>query len=465
MNVNKKIRYYTSLVFSKAHDISTSEGRSKERARRIGQSALAAMSARFTNIFAGLLTVPITLPYLGIEQFGIWMALTGFIAFLSFSDLGLSIGLQAKLTECYGKNDKKMPSFLISSTFTLITFLAIVLILIAYYIIPIINVVKIIPVEAENELILIITTQYLIYTFALGLFATVFQRVFESYQDGLYSNSLLALGRFFSLLSVFLCVYFELSLPVLTVFYMGFPFVFLILGGGVLIIKRPWLRPNLMKISFKNMNEILNVGFLAMSAQIGASIMSTGPLLVLTNQFGAAAIVPFSLAQRLFGIVSMLLTVALSPLWPAYGEAKQRGDWVWIKSTFTKSIYMSALIVIPFFIIMLVFGQKIILIWSQDKSVTPEFGLILVCSLWMILLAGIRIASMFLNGLGEFKGQAIYGLILPVIAITFGSQFSDTISLIESLLLMVIIGELTRMVAMKFEINKILQGSLTSHAK
>jgi O-antigen/teichoic acid export membrane protein len=459
------IKNLKNTVFSEAHNTNTPEGRSKERNRRIAQSALAAMSARFSNIFTGLLTVPVTLPYLGIEQFGIWMALTGFIAFLSFSDLGLSIGLQTKLTQCHGKNEKSEPSFLISSTLVLIILIALILILIGYLVIPNVGVSDIIPVAKNNNQILIETTQYLIYTFSFGLFSTVIQRVFESYQDGLYSNLLLAFGRVFSLLSVYLCVYFELSLPVLIVFFMGFPFLFLFVGGIILLIKRPWLRPNISKVKLRYIKEILKIGCLAMSAQVGASVMSTGPLLVLTTQFGAAAIVPFALAQRLFGIVSMMLTMALSPLWPAYGEAKQRGDWVWIKSTLKKSTYLSTLIVIPFFIFMLFLGQQIILFWSQNEAVIPEFELILVCSIWMVLLAGVRVGSMFLNGLGEFKGQAVYGLVLPVIAVICGMQFSNTFSLIENLLLMILIGELTRLIAMKFEIRNILLGNQINDVK
>ena len=114
---------------------------------------------------------------------------------------------------------------------------------------------------------------------------------------------------------------------------------------------------------------------------------------------------------------------------------------------------------------MLFFGQQIVLIWSQNKAVIPEFELILVCSIWMVLLAGIRIGSMFLNGLGEFKGQAIYGLVLPITAVICGMQFSNTISLIENLLLMILIGELTRLIAMKFEIRNILLGNQINDVK
>lgn len=457
MNLGHYIKKLVTTVFSKGHDTSTEEGRAKERARRIGQTALAAMSARTVNIFTGLLTVPITLPYLGIELFGIWMALTGFVAFLSFSDLGLSIGLQTKLTECHGKDDRDRPSFLISSTFLLISLLFTLLCLIAYFFIPMADVVRFIPVETHNIQTLEMTAQSLIYTFAFGLFATIFQRIFESYQDGLYSNSLLAIGRVFSFLSVYFCVYFKLPLPILIALFMGMPFVFLIIGGIVLMINRPWLRPSILKVRIQYIIELFKIGYLAMRAQIGFAIMTSGPLLVLTSQFGAAAIVPFALIQRLSGVVAMLLGVALGPLWPAYGEAKQRGDWGWVSHTFKKSGYLATGIVVPSSLVLVLFGQDIIQFWSGEASVVTELNLIVVCVVWMILLAGIQVNSMLLNGLGEFKGQATYGLILPIIAITLASLFGHSMPLVGCLLFMIIMGDFTRFVAMAFEVKHVFK--------
>jgi O-antigen/teichoic acid export membrane protein len=457
MKLLEKLRYYNSIVFSKSQNITTTEDRSKERARRIAQTAMAAMCSRFFNIATGLITVPLMLPYLGVEQFGIWMALTGFVAFLAFTDLGLSIGLQNKLTECYGKDDLVEPSYFISSTLFIITILAILLVLFAQEVIPVVGVINIIPTSNEIEGVLIKTTQFVIYTFALGLFSSVIQRIFESSQDGLYANILLALGRILSLVSVFVCVYLEADLPIIVALFMGCPFVIMIIGGGVLFYKRPWLIPYFSKIRVKTIKQLIKIGTLSLSAQIGASIMSTGPLLVLTSKYGVVAIVPFTLCQRLYGVVGMLLSVALGPLWPAYGEAKERNDWNWINSTLHKSIKLSIFIVAPAFSLMLVFGQDIIAIWSRDITVTPDIELLTICGLWMALLAGIRLSSMYLNGLGLFKGQASYGLIFPIISVCLGLYFSDFISFNYTLLLMIVAGELTRLLSMKVEIKRVIK--------
>ncbi|MBL0710394.1 MAG: oligosaccharide flippase family protein [Colwellia sp.] len=448
--INKVINL-VQVLFSKKKICNTDQERAVERARKIAQSSAVGLVSRLTNVLSGLITVPLTLPYLGIEQFGIWMALTGFIAFLSFTDLGISIGLQTALSKCDGEDDKVKPSSYISSAMALILIIVLLLIVFTCFLLPLLDVTYLIKLEKTDTELLLITTQVLILTFAFGLPAGLVQRVFEAYQYGVYSNSLLIIGRVFSLISVFVSIELGFGLPIMLMLYMGLPFAVLILGGGYLFYTRKWLRPNVLKIKSKFIKEILSVGALALFAQLGSSIMTTGPLLILSSNYGAAAIVPFALTQRLLGVVSILLSAVLGPLWPAYTEAKARGDILWIKKTFYKSILFSIVAVIPFFIFFTVAGQWLIEIWSGDSLVVPSFSLLMVCNVWMVIFAGIRALSMFLNGIGQFKGQAIYGLLLPIIAVFIGGSLPLDYGITLCLAVMIFTGDTGRLIAQGIE--------------
>lgn len=446
-----KILKLVKVLISKPFDTSTEKGREQERVRRIAQSGAMGMISKFMNIISGIITVPITLPYLGVEQFGIWMALTGFVAFLAFTDLGISIGLQTALSKCNGQNNREKPAYYISSSLVLILIISTILCLFSYYLLPIIDLTNIIKIEEKNSKLLLATTQVLIITFAVGLPAGLIQRIFEAYQHGFYSNTLLLIGRVLSLLSVFVCIELHLALPYMFLAYMGLPFVVLIIGGFFLFWTQKWLRPNVCKIRCNLIKEIFGVGGLALLAQIGASIMTVGPLLILTSKYGAAAIVPFTITQRLLGVVSIILGAFLGPLWPAYTEAKERGDFNWVKKIFFKSIYLSCFCVVPFFVFFTVFGQWVIEIWAGNEQVVPDLYLLMICNIWMVLFAGIRVFSMFLNGLGQFKGQAIYGILIPIFAVFIGSSLPIDVGIAICLMLTVLIGELGRLIAMGIE--------------
>jgi O-antigen/teichoic acid export membrane protein len=449
--INKLQRFLT-LLFSKRVEGDTEEVRALERKRRIAQSAAMGLAARSTNILSGLLTVPLTLPYLGLEQFGIWMAITGFVSFLSFTDLGISVGLQSKLTNCDGRGDISRPSYYISSAIFLFSIITSLLVFIAIFVLPKLDLTQLVRLDGEaNRDILLYAFQAFILTFALGMPAGLIQRMFEAYQDGFYSNTCLLIGRIFSFLSIFVSIHFDLGLPLLIALYMGCPFVFLIIGGLWLFKIRKWLRPSVYKIEWQVAKDLMQVGGMALCVQVGFAVMTAGPLIVLVGQFGAEAIVPFSVTQRIFSAVSLILAVILNPLWPAYGEALGKGDWKWLARTYKRSFMLVFYVTMPIFIIFTFGGQAIISIWTQDPQAVPEWQLLMICNIWMILLGVVRILCMFLNGVERFKYQAVYNLFFPVVAIYLGWQIADSMSLVLCLAIMVLVGELPRVMCMLIE--------------
>lgn len=462
----QKIKSTLSLLFSKGVEGDTEENRAFERKRRITQTAVMGLSARAVNIISGLVTIPLTLPYLGIEQFGIWMTLTGFISFLSFTDLGISVGLQSRLTNCHGRNDQEKPSYFISSALALILFIASILIFVALFILPNLQLSNIIKLtDNSNKDILLLSAQSFIITFAVGLPSGLIQRTFEAYQDGFTSNSFLLAGRILSFLSVFICVHYDLGLPLMIALYMGFPFILLLIGGIWLFIKKEWLRPNLSKFKWDIAKQLMQVGGLALSVQIGFAVMMSGPLLVLVSKYGAAAVVPFTISQRIFSIVSLILGVILNPLWPAYGEAIGKGDWNWVAKTFKRSFLWLAYLTLPIFVIFTIFGQEIILLWTQNEEAVPSWTLLMICNLWMILMGLVRVLCMFLNGVERFEYQAVYNLIFPVLGVFIGWYFSDWVTLAVCLAIMIFIGETSRIVAMIIESLLFLKKRMKNFAK
>ncbi len=439
--------------------------RAENRNKRIKHTAVVALAAKGVNALSGLITVPVTLSYLGAEQFGIWMALTGFVAFLSFTDLGIGIGLQNALTRCHGNDDEKSPSSIISTALFLTLLLCIALCVVSWYLIPQFDLTRIIKLSGdENQSTLLNTTQAFIIAFAISIPAGMIQRIYDAYQNGVISNGLLAVGRLFSLASVFISVKLGYSLAVMVFLYMTLPFVFLALGGIYLFISNPVLRPSPFKVKAQYIKQMVRTGGLALSAQVGAAVMSSGPLLLLSSQFGAIAVVPFAITQRLLSVVSLMTSAALMPLWPAYGEAYARSDKEWISTTHKKALLFTLAIILPLFIVMSIWGQDLIGWWSDDANSVPSWSLLMACNIWAFVMAISRANSMLLNGTNHFKGQAIYGLILPILAILIGYYYAENNTLVMTLWVMVLSGELTRSLFLWWESTKVLSKINNGHA-
>ena len=82
-----------NLVRLLPFDTATQEGRAKERHRRIVLSAIASAMAKIISITTALISVPLTLHYLGPERYGMWMTISSLAALLAFADLGIGNGM------------------------------------------------------------------------------------------------------------------------------------------------------------------------------------------------------------------------------------------------------------------------------------------------------------------------------------------------------------------------------------
>ena len=448
----KSIYSIIKLTLSKRGETDTEGGRSRERFRRIGQTAFSSLLARVINVGTGLITVPLTLSYLGQDRFGLWMVLTGFVAFLTFTDMGLGIGLQNALTECDGKKDLEAPSPLVSTAMFMMFGIFFILCCFSLFILPCIPLEKIIKVASiETQKDLLPTAQAVLLTFAFGLPCGLIQRVLNAYQEGFVANMLLAGGNLLSLIGIYISVWLKAPLYLLVAVYMGMPFIILGLSSIYIFGRKPWLIPRFNNIQLNHLRKISGIGIRALGAQIGATIMVTGPALLLANRFGTTSVVPFSVTQRLLGVAGILLAMALAPLWPAYGEAYACGDRDWIRKTFKNSILFAAVISIPVFFGAIIIGRPLIGLWTGSSESIPDWSLFMACNVWAFIMAWVRICSMFLNGLNQMTGQAIYGIILSIIAIATGFFFAKDTSVAGVIWCVVIVGELPRVVCFGLE--------------
>ena len=76
----------------KEFDTSTPQGRSLERYRRVALTVVTTAGAKLVAILTTLVTVPLTLHYLGAERYGMWMTISSIVAMMGLADLGMGLG-------------------------------------------------------------------------------------------------------------------------------------------------------------------------------------------------------------------------------------------------------------------------------------------------------------------------------------------------------------------------------------
>src|ERR1043166_7111587 len=84
-----RLRQIRSVIRFQPFDTSTTEGSSKERYRRIALTSATSILSKAVSLLTMLVSVPLTVNYLGPERFGLWMTISSVIAFLVFADFGI----------------------------------------------------------------------------------------------------------------------------------------------------------------------------------------------------------------------------------------------------------------------------------------------------------------------------------------------------------------------------------------
>lgn len=408
---------------------------SRLRNIKLLKAASSGAIARGINMGSSLISIPLMLNYLGLEQFGIWMAITGFIGFLSFSDLGMGIGLQNALSRCFGTNDDTSPKYYISTSYFLLTAVAIIATLIttclAHYF-PISTLFSVHEPEAISAALK--TIQYTLIIFAWGIPVNLISRVLSGYQNAHISNTLLASGRLLGLIFIFFGVHSKLELATLAGGFMAAPHIVQLVYSFLYFRKNPTHIPNWRFIRKTKMVEIVTSGGWVVIAKISDTMTQNLPILIISSGIGTAAAGTYAICQRLFGFAGMIINMSLQSLWPAYGEAYHRGDKKWISGAFKKSVIVTVTFSICISLPFIPFGRTIIELWTSNDQILPSRSLIFAFIMWTTVTNLSVAYTMLLNGTNNFKGQATYGVLVVSIgciaAYILGTKHGLTITVI-----------------------------------
>ena len=205
-------------------DMSTPEGRSAERHRRAVLSSLAAAAAKMISVGAALVSVPLTLHYLGPERYGMWMTMSSFIAMLSFADLGMGNGLLNAVAEANGRDDRAAIRGLVSSAYAALTAVAVAMGIIAATVYPFVPWPKLFNVQSElatNEAGPAMAG--FPACFALSIPFGVVQRVQTGLQQGFRSGLWQCGASLLSLAALLAAIRMEAGLPVLVLALLAAP--------------------------------------------------------------------------------------------------------------------------------------------------------------------------------------------------------------------------------------------------
>jgi O-antigen/teichoic acid export membrane protein len=399
------------------YDTSTETGRSKERYRRVALTTLTSVGARGLGAFAALVSVPLTLSYLGRERYGVWMTISSIVAMLSFADFGMGNGLLNAVAVANGKNDRESMRKFVSSAFFLLSGTALLiafLFTLAYPRVAWPALFNVTPGIARNESGPAVVA--LAACFIINLPLGIVQRIQVGHQEGFMSDLWQGIGSLLSLIAVLLGVHLKWGLPRLILAVSAAPVAATILNGVFLFgWARPWLLPRWDNFRWAAARTLASNGFLFFLLQIGYVVSFSSDNLIVAHVLGASAVPQYAVAQRVFLMVPLMQTTWLAPLWPAYGEAIQRGDNAWVRRTLKRSIMTVVVVSTGLSASLVAVSRPLFKLWVGPELV-PPWPLAIGLALWAIVQAAGSAVAMFLNGSNALGFQIRLSIALILLA-------------------------------------------------
>jgi len=388
-----------------------SSNRGQSRLIKVGLTGSSNLVIRLISIGMSLISIPLTAKYLGAERFGLWLMLSTFLNWVSMADFGLANSLKNALATADGKEEREKAQIAVSSVFWLTVNISLILGIVFYISYPFIPWARIFNVTsdiAKSEAALAVIIVEILFLSRLIL--SIPSNIYHAYQEGYLYNSWEVISSILSIAALIIAIIYKASLPVLVAAGFGTSLLGSLLSAiHIFVWRRPWLKPSLIYFRWNEASSLLKIGFHFWLAQISAILLLQTDLIVVAQLFGAVEVAKYGVTLKLFGLLSVIQTSFLHPLWTAYTEAIARQDYQWVIKTFKYSIWISMIWLIPASGFLLIFGQQIIKV-LVNKDIIPGIYLLSAMCLTTIITGFTQSLAMLLNGLGEVRIQALLGL-------------------------------------------------------
>ncbi len=359
-----KIKYllfnYNSIDFS-ANDT---------RDRNILISGIASLFSRFIQIIVAIITVPLTLNYLGVERYGMLVTFTSLVGLISFADLGLSIGLQNSIPKSTKTEELRV---IISSTFFTLLVIASILVVIFSYLYFLTDWEKIVNVQStiaksESKYSILVIMSF----FVIGLPFSMIQKINAGMQKSYINSFWQVYASIASIVSLLTIIHLKFGTPSIIFAVYGINVLFTIINWGYFFLfKEKSLLPKFHYFSLKSFKELFYFGGIFFALQVFTLLGNSSDSIILAQYLGPSSVAIYAIGFKLYQTLIIPVQVFLEPTWPALNEALHKNDYKWVKATIKSNFIFSLLTSVVLSIILIFFGEYIVKLWIGNSIILP----------------------------------------------------------------------------------------------
>jgi O-antigen/teichoic acid export membrane protein len=373
-------------------------------------------------IGVNLVSIPLTVTYLGPEQYGVWLTISSFVAWMTVADLGFSSALTNAISVSHGKDDPISARALTTTAFWFLLAVSTLIGLIGISLIPFLNWTAIFNVQStsgiEKEIRSAVALTLLF--FCVTCPSNLSRGVYAGYQELYKSHFWSIAANMVSLISLLVVVRLEGGLPALVMALMGAPTIVRCMNTiHLLIWEKPYLKPTMQFFSPEKFKRLWDLGKYYVVQQIGNIGMFHIQPIILAHLVSPMSVGQFTISYRLMTLSQQMLILLTLPLVGAYGEAHIRKDWGWIRKTLigTTCGSLATMLVLT---AVLASTSGAVITWWVGESMVVDSNTILWLGIYAMATGFSTPVVMFVQGFEEIRDIAAIAMINGIFTLIAG---------------------------------------------
>jgi O-antigen/teichoic acid export membrane protein len=195
-----------------------------------------------------------------------------------------------------------------------------------------------------------------------------------------------------------------------------------------------------------------------MVTQLGALGIYQSQPMIITQMLGPASVVIFVVSYKIITLPMDLTYMANQPFIAAFGEAKARGDWVWIRNAYWKTTWTSTGIGLSLVALMALVAKPLIRIWATASAV-PTTAFILWLSIYVMIGIALMPTYQFLSGIEKVTPLMISTALCAIAVIGAGILLARGHGLVGLAMAMALSKLFTFWPIQLYEVRRILRES------
>lgn len=382
----------------------------------ISLGAISSLLPKVVTVIAGVITVPLLLRAVGDDVYGLYIALTALVGFVSLTDFGLTTAVRNKISYLHARKAFQEINRLVSGALFFFSIIILPIFLLSLSLL--------LADAAPLQFLLSIRPQLLdiaVILFILILLMTLFNisisNIVRSLYYGLQKIHVYNLFQaVYNVLFVTAFIFFLLSKPdiiSIALFHLAGTLIRFIILLGLAKYRFSWFRITLQPNSVRSIFPLIKSSLLFFWLALAASLIVRTDTIIVSHYLGTVSVAVFAITHKLFQLPSEMVSLAeVSSPTIAYHYEKK--DLSTLTTVYRQVLRLNLILRLTVAGFLLLYAKPLIAAWVGPELFAGQ-GVIIAFFLMYMMYAWIGPHMSFINAMSIHKSLALPFLVNVVL--------------------------------------------------